>query len=135
MQRPWVRTALGSLAGIVVALLCIFAIERLGHILYPPPDGIDFSNPEDVERMMATLPAMAFVFVLAGWFIGSLFGAWTANAIARRPLAGWIVTAVIVAGGVATMAMIPHPVWMWVAGIALPLAAGWLAQRFAPVPG
>jgi len=128
------RIVLGVVAGVLVAFLCIYAIEWMGHGLYPAPEGIDFGDPADVERLMASLPATAFVFVLGGWFIGSLLGAWTANAVANRGLAGWIVVLVVVAAGIATMAMIPHPVWMWVAGIALPLAAGWLAQRLAKVP-
>jgi len=128
------RIVLGVVAGILVAFLCVFGVEMVGHSLYPPPEGLDLRNPADVERLMASLPAMAFVFVLGGWFLGSLLGAWTANAVANRGLAGWIVVLVVVVAGIATMAMIPHPVWMWVAGIALPLAAGWLAQRLARVP-
>ena len=128
------RIVLGVVAGILVAFLCVFGVEMVGRSLYPPPEGLDLRNPADVERLMASLPAMAFVFVLGGWFLGSLLGAWTANAVANRGLAGWIVVLVVVVAGIATMAMIPHPVWMWVAGIALPLAAGWLAQRLARVP-
>ena len=37
----------------------------------------------------------------------------------------------IVAAGVATMVMIPHPAWMWAGGILLPLIAGWIADRLA----
>jgi hypothetical protein len=35
----------------------------------------------------------------------------------------------VIAFGVATMIMIPHPAWMWVGGIVLPLLAGWIADR------
>jgi hypothetical protein len=54
--------------------------------------------------------------------------------VAKRALAGWIVVALALAGGVLTMITIPHPAWLWAMGIALPLAAGWLAQRLAKVP-
>ena len=128
------RVVLGVVAGVVVAFLCIWAIEAVGHSLFPTAEGVDFGDPEQVARMVESLPAMAFLFVLGGWFLGSLLGAWAANAIARRGRAGWIVALLVVAGGVATMAMIPHPVWMWAGGIVLPLAAGWLAQRLAGVP-
>ena len=125
------RILLGIVAGIVVAVVCVMAIEALGHTLYPPPPGIDLTDPAHVERLMATLPAGAFVAVVAGWFIGALAGASTANLIARRAFAGWIVAGLVICGGVATMLMIPHPAWMWVAGIALPIVAAWPAQRFA----
>lgn len=128
------RIVLGVVAGLVVAILCVFAIELVGHNLYPPPEGIDPSNPADLERLMASVPATALAFVAIAWFVGTLAGAWVANAIARRALAGWIVAALIIAGGLWTMITLPHPVWMWAAGVGLPLAAGWLAQRLAKAP-
>jgi hypothetical protein len=126
------RIVIGVLGGIVVAIACVYVFEVVGHSVFPAPPGIDPYNPADVERLMAALPAGAFAFVVAGWFIGALAGASVANRIARRSFAGWIVAAVVVAGGVATMIMIPHPLWMWAAGVALPALAAWLAQRMTP---
>ncbi len=128
------RIVLGVVAGLAVAFLCVMGIEAIGHSLYPPPAGLDLTNPADVERLMAVAPVAALVFVVLAWFIGALLGAWTANAIARRGLAGWLVAGLVVVAGVATMLMIPHPGWMWAAGILLPLLAAWLAQRLAGVP-
>ena len=122
------RTIVGVVVGLVVAFLGVFAIEAIGHILYPPPAGIDPANP-DLERLIASLPAGAFAFVVGAWFIGAFAGAWAASAIARHPLAGWIVAVLIGAGAVWTMLMIPHPGWMWAAGIGLPLLAAAMAQR------
>lgn len=128
------KIVLGVVAGLVVAFLCVMGIEAIGHSLYPPPAGLDLTNPADVERLMAMAPAAALAFVVLAWFVGALLGAWTANAIAKRGLAGWLVAGLVVAAGVATMLMIPHPGWMWAAGILLPLVAAWLAQRLSGVP-
>jgi hypothetical protein len=138
--RPWeadskgetiMRIAMAVVAGIVVAFLCVFAVEFIGHALYPPPAGLDMKNPADQARLMEAMPAAAKAMVLLGWFVGSLAGAWVANRIAGRSLAGWIVALLVVAAGVATMVMIPHPAWMWAGGIALPLAGAWVAERLA----
>jgi hypothetical protein len=83
---------------------------------------------------MAVMPTPAIAMVAAAWFVGALVGAFAADKIAGRGLAGWIVALLVLAGGVVSMVMIPHPVWMWAMGIALPLIAGWLAQRLAKVP-
>ena len=71
-------------------------------------------------------------FIVGGLLIGALAGAWTANRIAGRTIAGWVVALLVIAGGVATMMMFPHPAWMWAGGILLPLLAGWIAARLAP---
>jgi hypothetical protein len=123
------RMAMGIVAGIVVAFLCVFAIELVCHSLYPPPAGLDMSDPADQARLMEAMPNAAKAIVLVGWFVGALAGAWTANRIAGRSLAGWVVALLVVVAGVATMIMIPHPAWMWAGGIALPLAAAWIAER------
>lgn len=123
------RIALGIIAGMVVAFACVFAVEAVGHIVYPPPPGLDLSNPRDLERLLAVTPTAAMAFVVAAWFVGALAGAITANLIARTAVAGWAVALLVIAGGVATMIMIPHPAWMWAAGIILPLVAALIAAR------
>ena len=125
------RMALGVVAGLVVAFLCVFAVEYVGHAIYPPPAGLDVRNPADQARLMEAMPATAKALVLAAWFVGAFLGAWTANRIAGRSLAGWIVALLVVCAGIATMVMIPHPAWMWAGGLALPLLAGWIADRMA----
>jgi hypothetical protein len=125
------RILKGIVAGIVVAFLCVFAVEWIGHSLYPTPAGLDMSEPADQARLMDAMPAAAKALVLLAWFAGALAGAWTANRIAGRSVAGWVVALLVIAAGVATMLMIPHPAWMWAGGILLPLLAGWIADRTA----
>jgi len=125
------RMALGIVAGLIVAFLCVFGVELVGHALYPPPAGLDMSKPADQARLMESMPAAAKALVLAAWFVGALLGAWAANRIAGRNLAGWVVALLVICAGIATMVMIPHPAWMWAGGIALPLLAGWIADRVA----
>jgi hypothetical protein len=123
---------MGIVAGVVVASLCVFAVEWIGHDLYPTPPGLDINKPADQARLMEAMPSAAKAMVLIGWFVGALAGAWVANRIAGRGLAGWIVALLVIAAGVATMLMITHPGWMWAGGIALPLLGAWIADRMAP---
>lgn len=120
----------GIVAGIVVGVLCILAIETIGHMIWPPPAGID---PADAEAV-AAMPKAAMAAVVAAWTLGAFAGALTANLIARRALAGWIVVALLVAAVVANLAMIPHPIWVAASGIVLPVIAGWIATRARPMP-
>jgi hypothetical protein len=129
------RIALGVVAGLVLAFVCIFAIEQAGMRLYPPPAVEYPGDANAAARMMAALPTGAFILVAFAWFIGTLVGAGIANLIARRSIAGWIVVGLIMAAALFNLTMLPHPVWMWGAGILLPLAAGWIAQTLARRPG
>ena len=43
------RMILGIVAGIAVAVACVAGIEALGHGLYPPPPGLDPTNPRDID--------------------------------------------------------------------------------------
>lgn len=128
------KLVLGSVVGIVVAFVTIFVAEIVGHRLFPPPAGVDFNDPAQLAAAMARLPLANKLAVVIGWFVGTLVGAYVADRIARRGLAGGIVAVAVVLAAYVNMAMIPHPGWMWTAGVLLPLAAGWIAWRAAPAP-
>lgn len=128
------RIVAGILIGAMVAVACVFAIEWVGTMLYPPPLGIDYDNPADLERLMTLVAPAQLAIVVFGWFLGALLGAWSANAFARRALAGWAVALLVVALCVFNLLALPHPAWMWACGILLPPLGGWLAQRLAKVP-
>ena len=128
------KLVIGILVGAVLAIACVFAIEAVSHLIYPIPPGTDFDDPAVLAGYFESVPLGGKLWIVAAWFVGALAGAWVANAIARRALAGWIVALLVIAGGIATMLMITHPAWMWAGEIGLPLIAGWLAKRFAKVP-
>lgn len=124
------RAILGVVVGTVVALACVAGVEMLGHLAFPPPPGIDLADPAQMKTIIEQIPFPAKAAVLVAWFIGAFAGASVAILIGeRRALTGWTVALLILASGVATMFQIPHPVWMIVGGVALPILGGWLAAR------
>lgn len=129
MGNPTLRTALGILAGVVVAGIAVFVVEGLGHALFPPPADLNLADPQDQARLIAAMPVAAKLMVVLAWFLGALAGSAAAMAIARKPLAGWVVAVVMVALSGWTTQMFPHPTWMVVAAVVLPLVAVWLARR------
>jgi hypothetical protein len=129
MDNRLVRTILGVVAGAVAGGAIVFVTEFIGHSLFPPPPDINLGNPEDVERLMASLPAGAFAMVLLGWFLGSFAGALLAYRLSERPAAAWAVAAIFILFTAMTFMTIPHPAWMIAAGLLIPLASAWLALR------
>ena len=89
MDNRVVRMLLAIVGGLVVAMITIGVVEAAGHALFPPPAGLDAADPADQARMIDALPVQAKIAVVVAWFLGSLAGAATAIAIARRALPAW----------------------------------------------
>lgn len=123
---PFVRLVAAVLMGLIVAFVITFGIEYLNSQIYPLPPGTDSRNADSMRAAMATLPPTALVGVLVGWFAAAVAGAWVALRIAkgdRRP--AWVLGLLLLTAAIANMMLFPHPVWFWVAGIALyPVAIG-----------
>ena len=128
------RIALGIIAGIIVMVVVVFGVEFVGQQLYPLPAGLNVWDSEAMARYIETMPTQAMAFVALAWFLGALAGAFVANKIAQRAIAGWVVGILVVVFALFNLFTYPHPTWMWVAGIALPLVAAMLARRLAKIP-
>ena len=129
METDPVRAAIGAVIGVVVAGIVVAITETIGHALFPPPPGIDVSNPADLERLWDVVQPGAKAMVALAWFLGPLAGACTAIAIGRRVTSALIVGAILAAMALWTSQMFPHPAWMVVAAVVLPLLAVLAAKR------
>jgi hypothetical protein len=127
------RTILGMLVGVVVAVLVIMAMEMLGHHFYPPPSGLDVTDPANeaaFAQFVATMPFGGKVMVLLAWLVGTFLGALAAAKIARHQTAAALLVALVVISGVIGMIMeIPHPAWLSILGLLLPIPVALLAVR------
>jgi len=107
------RPILGTLAGVFVGVIVVALIESFGHVIFPPPEGVNLKNPDELNAIMDTIPLGAKVSVLVAWGAGVFAGAVTALLIAKSETwPAWAVSAVLLAGGFYTMVTIPHPIWM-----------------------
>lgn len=120
----------GVFAGLAAGCLVIAAAEWIGHGIFPPPSGIDFTDRAQVEAAMKAIPVGALVLVLAGWGLGGFAGAslaiWLAQA---RALAGRIVIGLLFIAAALNLMMVPHPLWMMIATPLVFIAAALAASR------
>ncbi len=132
-MRPVFRSILAVVAGIVTGGLLISGVEMISNMVYPLPADADPSDMEAMAAHIATLPSGAFLFVLAAWAVGTLCGAWVAAKIAGRSFIvhGAVIGTVFLLLGVANMLMFPHPIWVWIAGIAIFIGCGYAGGRLA----
>lgn len=126
------RTALGLIAGVALAIVVVIVVETLGHHLWPMPADVNVQDPAQLREIMDQIPLPAKLSVLIGWALGSLLGGFTAARISGRRWPAWAVGIAMLLAGGATMAMIPHPLWFMAATLPATLAPAWIAARFGP---
>lgn len=130
------RRIVGVIAGFIVSGVVVALVEAIGHLLFPPPPGVDVHNPEAMAGLMAQIPLGAKIAVLVAWTLGALAGGYTAAKLAapRGTAPALIVGGILLAAGAYTLATIPHPIWMVFAGLALPLPVAWCGAKLARPP-
>ncbi|MBB5015320.1 hypothetical protein [Rehaibacterium terrae] len=127
------RTVLAVIAGLLAMAVVVFAVEALGHRLYPLPPGIDLDDPASVQSMVDAMPLAAKLLVVLGWALGSFVGAHIAVRLTpahRRGAALSIGVAMVVLVAI-NASMIPHPLWMTALGLLLPIPLALSALRMA----
>lgn len=128
-----IRNIIAGVVGVVVALAIIALNEKLGQMVFPPPEGIDFSDPEIVQPYLASLPAWALLQVMAGWVIGVFVGIMVATTIslASPAIFALVIGGLILAATVANLIIIPHPMWFNVTSLAAIALSAWFAKTIA----
>lgn len=127
------RTILGMLVGVVVAIAVIMAVEAVGHRFYPPPAGLDPLNPAHeaaFAQFVAAMPFAGKAMLALAWTLGSFVGALAGARIARHQTAAALLVALVVMSGVVGMIMkVPHPTWLAIIGLLLPIPVALLAVK------
>jgi hypothetical protein len=127
------RGLLAVLLGIVTFGVVVMVGEMVGHMIFPPPPGLDPHNPESFAAAMKLLPIGALISVMVAWGLATFAGAWVAARVAPggRLAFGIGIGVLALRAGVATMMMIQHPLWMWIVGVVEFLPAAYLGSRLA----
>jgi hypothetical protein len=127
------RSVLAVLAGILVMGITVAAVQWLGMSIYPPPPDIDMADREAMAALIAQMPVMALGMVLVAYAFGTFLGAYTASTISLRHKRGvaLAISGVMVVLVALNFSAIPHPMWMVVAGLVIPLPFALLAWRLA----
>jgi hypothetical protein len=127
----WLRNILAVFAGVIVSGIVVGVVESVGHLIWPPPPGVDVSQPEALAALMDQIPLPAKLNVVLAWWLGAFVGAGVAAHLAgsRPAVLGYVVGAIQLSGGIATLLMIPHPAWMVVSALVAAPSAAFVAVR------
>ena len=123
------RLILGVVLGVIVGGIVTGVVEGMGHTIFPPPPGVDLTDPAQLQTVMSRVPIEAKFAVLLAWFLGVLSGSASANLIAgRRALAGRITSMLIFCVAAGTLTSIPPPAGFVAAACAAILLAAFVAD-------
>jgi len=117
-----------GVAGVLVAMISVWLVQKIGHAIYPPPADLDMSDMEAMRTYVASIPIGALLFVIASYFIGTLAGTCTACAIGTmlpRVFAILVGCFMLIATTMNVM-MIPHPAWFIVLAVVAIVIGAWL---------
>jgi hypothetical protein len=133
-MHPLVRSILAILAGIIVGSVIIAALEFVGHLVYPLPEGLDPRDPVDrkaLEDYVANAPVGSHLLLLLAYAVGTFVGAWLAAALAgRKPIVhGIIAGAFFLLATIANLQMIEHPTWFVVVNLVLVLPLAYAGAK------
>lgn len=112
------KFVLATIAGLMVAAIITFGIESLSAVIFPFPDGADPTDMEWLKNNMESIPTGAMIIVALAHFIGIVCGMVVAGIISKTSvIPAYIVGALMLAGTVANLIMIPHPIWFMITDI------------------
>ena len=111
-----------TVIGIVAAAITITIAEAAGHALLGTGD----------PAVPGSITTPMYLWVLAGWVVGTAVGAFVATRWSRTssPIPGVVVGCFIALGAMVNFLAFTHPVWMMVGGMSMPLV-GFLVARTA----
>lgn len=128
------RSILAVVIGVIAMVLFVAGIQSIGHALWPmpvPPPGIDPTHPDVIAAAIEQLPVIALAWVLFAYAVATFFGAGTATAISAKHKRGVaiVVGVVMLALCVANLTLLPHPLWMAIGSLLIPLPFALLGWR------
>jgi len=129
-----IRDIAAVIAGLAAAIVLIFLVQKVGHILYPPPPDIDINDVEAARTYISQLPLLALLFPIFSYFVGAFAGSMIACRIGteRPKVFAGIIGLVLLAFTIGNLVWIPHPHWFSALAVAAVLTASWLAMSISP---
>ncbi|MBK7707658.1 MAG: hypothetical protein IPJ30_18395 [Acidobacteria bacterium] len=130
------KNMLSVVAAFIIGGICVFAIEKIGHAVYPVPAGLDILRPETIIEYVKNAPVGALLFALAAQCFGAFIGGFVTAliAIAKFPMA-MTYGGLILFFALMNLIVVPHPYWFMALALLLPvplaLAGSSFGQLFA----
>lgn len=120
-MSPIIRNILAIIAGCIVGSIVNMGIIMASGSIIPPPDGADVTTSEGLKASMHLFEPKHFLMPFLAHALGTFAGAIIAALIAANHKMKFAlgIGAFFFAGGVASVFMLPSPLWYTVVDLAL----------------
>ncbi len=118
-----VQTVIAAAIGIAVAFGLVWLAQYVGSEISPAE--------YDTATGEILIPIGSTVALVVGWFLATFAGSWLAMRVSGGSGAGWVVAGAVIGAALYTAVDFADTWWIMALGVAVPLAAAWLAQRAA----
>ncbi len=133
------RLLLAILAGVVTNGLLVWAVELLSTVVFPLPAGVDPRNSAQLADYLRSgaVPVGAMVVVIVAYAVGAFGGGYVATRVAhnRGLMPALVIGQLSLVFVIVNLVMLPHPLWMAVASVLVPVPLAWLGGRAAGARG
>ena len=110
---------LATIAGLITGGVMIWALELLGHQLFPPQIKVDPNDLEGLKQLMLNIPVESLVATVIAHIVGVFTGMCVAFVIEKEILIPlYVVGGLFLMSTALNLTMIPHPTWFNVADLA-----------------
>ena len=112
------KTFLATVAGIIVGVFTIWAIEAIGHLLFPLPAELTPTNLEELKQVVMIMPMKSLLVVIIAQIIGVFSGMYVGFIMQRESLTPlYIIAGLFIFSTVLNLISIPHPTWFMIADL------------------
>ncbi len=112
------KTFLATIAGLITGGVMIWALEALGHQLFPVPFKVDPNNLEDLKYLMLKVPIESLIATVVAHVVGVFTGMCVAFVIQKESLIPlYVIGGLFLMSTALNLTMIPHPTWFNVADL------------------
>ncbi len=108
-MKTALRTVLGVVAGLALALVLVIAVELFSGVVHPTPEGFT-GTMEEMCAHVARYPDWVLGVVVLAWSATTFSSTWVAARIGYR-WAGIVVTLILTFGIVFNIAKLPYAMW------------------------
>lgn len=126
-MKSVLRTILAVVAGMVLVLGLVIAVELWSSVVHPTPPGFQGTMDEMCQHV-ARYPHWVLGVVVIFWSAIAFAGTWVASRIGDRA-GGIILTLLLTWGIVCNLAMLPYPIWFKVVMLCCFAVACFLGYR------